>query len=215
LWTAACILRKRWADRADLKRRRLLEAIAALREGGRAVAVALVADVPPIAEAERRQLTVMFCDLVGSTELSASRDPEDLREVIGAYHRHVAETVGRFGGFVAKYMGDGVLVYFGYPQGARGRRRTSGPRRARSRRGDQRGKSARTIAGPHRARYGLVVVGDLIGAAQEQAVVGETPNLAARLQNLAGPGTVLIDANTPSASPPAAIRPTTNSSSWP
>src|SRR5271169_1033234 len=66
--------------------------------------------------AERRQLTVMFCDLVGSTALSRRLDPEDLREVIGAYHRAVAETVGRFGGFVAKYMGDGVLIYFGYPQ---------------------------------------------------------------------------------------------------
>ena len=66
--------------------------------------------------AERRQLTVMFCDLVGSTALSARFDPEDLREVIGAYHRCVADTVGRFAGFVAKYMGDGVLVYFGYPQ---------------------------------------------------------------------------------------------------
>ena len=123
-------------------RRRLLEAIAALREGGRAAAVALVTDVPPIAEAERRQLTVMFCDLVGSTELSASRDPEDLREVIGAYHRHVAETVGRFGGFVAKYMGDGVLVYFGYPQAHEEDAERAVRARARSRRGDQRGKSA-------------------------------------------------------------------------
>jgi class 3 adenylate cyclase len=68
------------------------------------------------AEAERRQLTVMFCDLVGSTALSARLDPEDLREVIAAYHRAVAEVVGRFDGFVAKYMGDGVLVYFGYPR---------------------------------------------------------------------------------------------------
>src|SRR5207237_468801 len=68
------------------------------------------------AEAERRQLTVMFCDLVGSTPLSTRFDPEDLREIVGAYHRCVADTVGRFGGFVAKYMGDGVLVYFGYPE---------------------------------------------------------------------------------------------------
>ncbi len=68
------------------------------------------------ADAERRQLTVMFCDLVGSTALASRLDPEDLREIIGAYHRSVAETVARFGGFVAKYMGDGVLVYFGYPQ---------------------------------------------------------------------------------------------------
>ena len=78
---------------------------------------------PPVAasraeEAERRQLTVMFCDLVGSTALSTRFDPEDLRELIGGYHRAVAETVARFDGFVAKYMGDGVLTYFGYPRGA-------------------------------------------------------------------------------------------------
>jgi class 3 adenylate cyclase len=66
--------------------------------------------------AERRQLTVMFCDLVASTPLSTRFDPEDLREIVGAYHRCVADTVGRFGGFVAKYMGDGVLIYFGYPE---------------------------------------------------------------------------------------------------
>jgi class 3 adenylate cyclase len=179
-------------------RRRLLEAIAALREGGRAAAVALVADVPPIAEAERRQLTVMFCDLVGSTELSASRDPEDLREVIGAYHRHVAETVGRFGGFVAKYMGDGVLVYFGYPQA----HEEDAERAVRAGLALVEGISEVKAPEPLQVRIGLatglVVVGDLIGtgAAQEQAVVGETPNLAARLQSLAEPGTVLIDANT-------------------
>ena len=73
-------------------------------------------DAPAPADAERRQLTVMFCDLVGSTALSTRHDPEDLRELIGGYHRAVAETVGRFDGFVAKYMGDGVLIYFGYPQ---------------------------------------------------------------------------------------------------
>ena len=78
--------------------------------------------------AERRQLTVMFCDLVGSTALSTRLDPEDLREVIAAYHKCAADVVGRFGGFVAKYMGDGVLVYFGYPRGARGRRRERGAR---------------------------------------------------------------------------------------
>jgi len=71
---------------------------------------------PSSAEAERRQLTVMFCDLVGSTPLSTRYDPEDLREIVGAYHRRVADTVAHFGGFVAKYMGDGVLIYFGYPE---------------------------------------------------------------------------------------------------
>ena len=100
-------------------RRKLLAAIAALRAGaprrrplaeqGRTISETAL----PSLEAERRQLTVMFFDLVGSTALAARLDPEDMREVIGAYHRRVAETVGRFGGFVAKYMGDGVLVYFG------------------------------------------------------------------------------------------------------
>ena len=179
-------------------RRRLLEAIAALREGGRMNPVALVADVPPVAEAERRQLTVMFCDLVGSTELSASLDPEDLREVIGAYHRGVAETVGRLGGFVAKYMGDGVLVYFGYPNA----HEDDAERAVRA--GLALIDEAGQVRAPKSLRVriglatGLVVVGDLIGsgAAQEQAVVGETPNLAARLQSLAEPDSVLIDSNT-------------------
>ena len=100
-------------------RRKLLDAIAAL---GAAVPSAAVTaapfDAPAPTDAERRQLTVMFCDLVGSTALATRFDPEDLREVIAAYHRAVAEVVAGFDGFVAKYMGDGVLVYFGYPRGA-------------------------------------------------------------------------------------------------
>ena len=100
-------------------RRKLLDAIAALRAG--ASAPTPLSDAPPATDeaatdtAERRQVTVMFSDLVGSTALSARMDPEDLREVISAYQRCVAETVRRFGGFVARYMGDGVLIYFGYP----------------------------------------------------------------------------------------------------
>ena len=101
----------------------LLDAIAALRAdaSGKAPSVdaATTSSAPsahPEDRAERRQVTVMFSDLVGSTALSARMDPEDLREVISAYQKCVAETVGRFGGFVAKYMGDGVLIYFGYPQ---------------------------------------------------------------------------------------------------
>ena len=103
-------------------RRKLLKAIAALREGAEpspaaeqssAVAAPVSATA---AEAERRQLTVLFCDLVGSTALSARLDPEDLRAVIGAYHRCAAAVIERAGGFVAKYMGDGVLAYFGYPR---------------------------------------------------------------------------------------------------
>src|SRR5947209_973757 len=103
-------------------RRRLLDAIAALGSAGAIAAASATAvtatppDAPPPTEAERRQLTVMFCDLVGSTALSTRHDPEDLRELIGDYHRAVANTVGRFDGFVAKYMGDGVLIYFGYPK---------------------------------------------------------------------------------------------------
>jgi class 3 adenylate cyclase len=98
-------------------RRRLLDAIAALGASTPTAAerVAVPNALAPV-EAERRQLTVMFCDLVDSTRLSARLDPEDLRGIIGAYHRCVTETVESFGGFVARYMGDGVLVYFGYPQ---------------------------------------------------------------------------------------------------
>jgi hypothetical protein len=102
-------------------RRKLLAAISVL--GAQPPTVAQPAASAPAApastgkmDAERRQLTVMFCDLVGSTALSTRLDPEDLREIVGAYHRCVAETVARFAGFVAKYMGDGVLIYFGYPQ---------------------------------------------------------------------------------------------------
>src|SRR5207237_4170051 len=146
------------------------------------------------AEAERRQLTVMFCDLVGSTPLSTRVDPEDLREIVGAYHRCVTDTVGRFGGFVAKYMGDGVLVYFGYPEA----HEDDAERAARA------GLAVIDAVGrlatqePLNIRIGvatgLVVVGDLIGegAAQERGVVGETPNLAARLQALAMPNTLVI-----------------------
>ena len=98
-------------------RKIMLKAIAELRPPA-PQPLAQIAPVVPDA-AERRQLTVMFCDLVGSTPLSTRFDPEDLREIVGAYHRCVTATVARFGGFVAKYMGDGVLVYFGYPRRTR------------------------------------------------------------------------------------------------
>ena len=97
-------------------RRRLLAAIAALRSDDRPASAAPTDHPAPASAAERRQLTVMFCDLVGSTEISARHDPEDLRDVIAAYHRAVTEIVAGFDGFVAKYMGDGVLIYFGYPR---------------------------------------------------------------------------------------------------
>jgi class 3 adenylate cyclase len=136
----------------------------------------------------------MFSDLVGSTALSARMDPEDLREVISAYQKCVAETVQRFGGFVAKYMGDGVLVYFGYPQA----HEDDAERAVRAGLELVGAVSALQSNAPLQIRVGiatgLVVVGDLIGtgSAQEQAVVGETPNLAARLQGIAEPNTVVI-----------------------
>jgi len=152
---------------------------------------------PARADAERRQLTVMFCDLVGSTALSSQLDPEDLREVIAAYHRTVTDVVAGFDGFIAKYMGDGVLVYFGYPQA----HEDDAERAVRAglgvieavRRLDVKSVDLQARVG---IATGLVVVGDLIGegSAQEQLVVGETPNLAARLQTLAEPGTVVIAA---------------------
>jgi class 3 adenylate cyclase len=144
--------------------------------------------------AERRQLTVMFCDLVGSTALSARLDPEDLREVIGVYHAAVAEEAARFGGFVAKYMGDGVLVYFGYPQAHEDdAERAVRAGLALSEQVARLETNARLEARIGIAT-GLVVVGDLIGTgeSQERGVVGETPNLAARLQGMAPPNGVLI-----------------------
>jgi class 3 adenylate cyclase len=149
---------------------------------------------------ERRQLTVMFCDLVGSTALSARLDPEDLRAVIGAYHRCVAAVIERAGGFVAKYMGDGVLDYFGYPRADE--HDAERAVRAGLALVDAVTRLVTAAETPLQVRVGiatgLVVVGDLIGegAAREQAVVGETPNLAARLQALAAPGTLVIAAST-------------------
>ena len=177
-------------------RRRLLDAIAKL--GVEAPARPVTA-APVRADAERRQLTVIFCDLVGSTELSARLDPEDLREVIAAYHRVITEVVTGFDGFVAKYMGDGVLIYFGYP-----RAHEDDAERAVRAGLDFIGAVGRLDIKPIelQARVGiatgLVIVGDLIGegSAQEQSVVGETPNLAARLQALAEPDTVVIAAGT-------------------
>ena len=180
-------------------RRRLLHAIAALGTQAPAIAETTVScETPAPANPERRQLTVMFCDLVGSTALASRLDPEDLRDVIGAYHRCVAETIGRFDGFVAKYMGDGVLAYFGYPSA----HEDDAERAVRA--GLAVVDAVRRMPTPQVLQVriglatGLAVVGDLIGsgAAQEQSVVGETPNLAARLQALAESETVVIAAGT-------------------
>jgi class 3 adenylate cyclase/predicted ATPase len=148
----------------------------------------------PLESAERRQVTVMFSDLVGSTALSARMDPEDLRTVIGAYHKCVTETVARFDGFVAKYMGDGVLIYFGYPAA----HEDDAERAVRA--GLALVDAVPSLASPEPlqvrigAATGLVVVGDLVGSgdAQERGIIGETPNLAARLQGIAEPNRVVI-----------------------
>jgi class 3 adenylate cyclase len=139
-------------------------------------------------EAERRQVTVMFCDLVGSTPLSARLDPEDLRGIIGAYHRCVTEMVEGFGGFVARYMGDGVLVYFGYPQAHEDdAERATRCGLALVDRVPQLNQAEELHARVGIAT-GLVVVG---GEVVEHDVAGDTPNLAARLQALAEPDAVV------------------------
>jgi class 3 adenylate cyclase/tetratricopeptide (TPR) repeat protein len=174
-------------------RKKLLEAIAGL-------AGALPATLQPAIEpkahdaAERRQVTVMFSDLVGSTALSARMDLEDLRELIAAYQKCVSQTVRRFGGFVAKYMGDGVLIYFGYPQAHEDDAEQAvraGLELIAAVTALQSPLSLQTRIG---ISTGLVVVGDLVGSgeAQERGIVGETPNLAARLQGIAEPNTVVI-----------------------
>ena len=155
-------------------------------------------DASPRDVAERRQLTVMFSDLVGSTALSARMDPEDLREVISAYQKCVADNVGRFGGFVAKYMGDGVLIYFGYPKAHEDdaeRAVRAGLELVAAVSNLKTHADLQTRVG---IATGLVVVGDLIGSgeAQERGIVGETPNLAARLQGIAEPNMLVIAEST-------------------
>jgi class 3 adenylate cyclase/predicted ATPase len=184
-------------------RRKLLRAIANLKGGEEitpAVAVAAAPSATPRAAdtAERRQVTVLFSDLVGSTALSARMDPEDLRELISAYHKCVAEAVHRFDGFVAQYLGDGVLVYFGYPEA----HEDDAERAVRA------GleliavvialKTPASLQTRVGIATGVVVVGDLSGSGetQERGIVGETPNLAARLQGIAEPNTVVIAEDT-------------------
>src|SRR3954452_15153617 len=182
-------------------RKRLLAAIVALAPpaGPQPPAAALAPTPPPTPtapQAERRQLTVMFVDLVGSTALSARLDPEEMREVLRAYQNAVAGEIARVDGHVAKLMGDGVLVYFGFPRAyeddaERAVRAGLAVAEVVARLATPAGKPLATRVG---IATGLVVVGDLVGegAAQEEAVVGETPNLAARLQALAEPGAVVI-----------------------
>jgi class 3 adenylate cyclase len=182
-------------------RRKMLRAIRDLGSLAATAPSAPVAAEPTRQDdAERRQLTVMFTDLVGSAALSTKLDPEDLRSVIGAYHRCVAETVAQFDGFVAKYMGDGVLAYFGYPQA----HEHDAERSVRTGLAlveavpKLRGGTADLLQVRVGIATGVVVVGDLIGSgeAQERGIVGETPNLAARLQAVALADTVVIAEST-------------------
>jgi class 3 adenylate cyclase len=187
------------------QRRRLAKAIASLSAATPAAPAPIPtprAPEPSAAprEAERRQVTVMFCDLVGSTELSSRLDPEDMSKLIRRYQDACAGAIARFDGFLAKLMGDGVLAYFGFPQ-------------AHEDDAERAVRAALTIVGAMpqittpdgrhlEARIGiatgLVVVGDIVGTgvAREQSIVGETPNLAARLQALAAPGTILVSHST-------------------
>jgi class 3 adenylate cyclase/pimeloyl-ACP methyl ester carboxylesterase len=191
-------------------RKKLLSAIASLSltpdrdvEDDRGPPVPKVSTSPPsmkMGRAERRHLTVMFADLVGSTALSARLDPEDMREILASYHQAVAAAVAPFEGYIAKLMGDGVLVYFGWPQAHEdeaeravraGLAIVETVERLEKRAGGALSTRVGIATGP-------VVVGDLIGegAAQEQGVVGVTPNLAARLEQLAEPGAVVISEST-------------------
>ena len=197
-------------------RRKLLSAIAALSvEAPAALPLAAEAPTPPALvpppapassqdEAERRQLTVMFCDLVGSTALSTAMDPEDLRDVIASYQNRCTAAIRRYDGFVAKYMGDGILVYFGYPRA----HEDEAERSARAALDIVDAMAELNAAVPRPSgveltvRIGIatgpVIVGDQIGegTASETAVVGETPNLAARLQALAQPNQIVVGAAT-------------------
>jgi class 3 adenylate cyclase len=178
----------------------LIQAIAELRAGHVTPASTTLDPAAPATPTalhpERRQLTVLFADLVGSTALSGRLDPEDMREIIRAYQNLVADEIARFEGHVAKYMGDGVLAYFGWPRA----HEDAAERAVRA------GLAivaavpslVTPVGEPLAARVGIatgpVLVGELIGSeeARERAVIGETPNLAARLQALAEPGTVLV-----------------------
>jgi class 3 adenylate cyclase/tetratricopeptide (TPR) repeat protein len=191
-------------------RRRLLAAIAALRSEGpspgdpiRLSSGLLSSPTRNLGSsettAERRPLSVMFCDLVGSMALSSRLDPEDLREVIRTYQACVANTIRQFDGFIARYVGDGVLIYFGWPEA----RETDAERAVRAGLAVAAAVSAAPVSGETLhvrvgIATGLVVIGEPIGSgdSRQQTAVGETPNLAARLQGLAGPDQVVVDAAT-------------------
>ncbi|MGA8950053.1 MAG: adenylate/guanylate cyclase domain-containing protein, partial [Xanthobacteraceae bacterium] len=183
-------------------RRKLLKAIATLRDDSGTAPGKLEqeptkpAPPAPAPEAERRQVTVLFSDLVGSTALATALDPEDLSRLIKRYQDACAGAVARFDGYIAKFMGDGVLAYFGFPQAHEDAAERSV--RAALAIVDTVRQIERSDGVPLQTRVGIatgiVVVGDIVGsgAAREESIVGETPNLAARLQTLAEPNAVLI-----------------------
>ena len=186
-------------------RRRILDAISRLSDPDRDDRRLPTEDAGPSATppraartptAERRRVTVMFCDLVGSTSIGAGLDPEEFREVILGYQNAVAAEITRFDGQVAKFLGDGVLAYFGFPHAAEdtAERAVRAGLHVTERVAQLVGPSSVPLAARVGIATGLVVIGDLIGEgiAQEQAVVGDTPNLAARLQDLAGAGGVMV-----------------------
>jgi class 3 adenylate cyclase/tetratricopeptide (TPR) repeat protein len=175
-------------------RRKMLRAIAALDPA------ALIASPAPPHDAERRHLTVMFCDLVGSTALSARLDPEDLWEVIRAYRAACASVIAAYDGMIARFVGDGILVYFGYPRAHEddAERAVRAGLEIISAIGQLKTRADEHVEIRIAIATGLVVVGDLISgaASEEQATVGDAPNLAARLQSLAEPGAVVVAAST-------------------
>ena len=178
-------------------RKKLLKAIGKLGRPGETTRAMLEM---PRDSAERRQVTVLFSDLVGSTALAARLDPEDLREVIGAYYRCVAAVVSRFGGYVAKHMGDGVVAYFGFPTAHEydvERAVRAGLAVIDAMRGEDAAKR-HALNIRIGIATGVVVAGELAGSGgtEEREIVGETPNLAARLQEIAAPGTLVISPNT-------------------
>ena len=194
-----------WAEQPEITVHELLPASAAVRALPQAIERPELG-APPAettsAEGERRQLTVMFCDLVGSTELSTRLDPEDLREIIRGFQETCAKIITQFEGYIAQYLGDGILVYFGYPRAHENdaeRATLSGLGIIEALAGFE-PKNAKDIKPAVRIGIatGLVVVGEIIGegSAKEMTGVGETPNIAARLQALAKPNTMVISSAT-------------------
>jgi class 3 adenylate cyclase len=176
-------------------RRRLLQAIAAMVDKTSPPTPAPIE--VPVAPAERRQLTVMFCDLVGSTALSARLDPEDLHTLVARYHASCSQVISRYGGRVAQYLGDGIMAYFGYPQA----HEDDAERAVRAALDALAAVRSLDVPEPLQVRIGiatgLVVTGEIgVGDAQLRGALGETPNLAARMQALADPDSVVIDAQT-------------------